>query len=71
VHPNDCSEPTEISAGISTTRVLGVLPKEQSSVIKTEKGNIVITGCAHPGFERILQVAGTVSQSLLNLRVFN
>lgn len=59
VHPDDFSEPTEISADISTTDALGVLPKEQSLVIKTEKGNIVVTGCAHPGLERILRVAGT------------
>jgi 7,8-dihydropterin-6-yl-methyl-4-(beta-D-ribofuranosyl)aminobenzene 5'-phosphate synthase len=44
VHPNDFSEPTEISLGIYTTGVLGVLPREQSLVAKTEKGNIVITG---------------------------
>jgi len=57
VHPDDFSEPTEISPGIYTTGALGVLPKEQSLVAKTQKGNIVITGCAHPGLERILQTA--------------
>ena len=57
VHPNAFSEPTEISPGIYSTGALGVFPKEQSLVVKTEKGNIVVTGCAHPGLERILQTA--------------
>jgi len=39
-----------------------VLLKEQSLVVKTEKGNIVITGCAHPGLERILQTAGSLGR---------
>jgi 7,8-dihydropterin-6-yl-methyl-4-(beta-D-ribofuranosyl)aminobenzene 5'-phosphate synthase len=57
VHPDDFSEPTEISPGIYTPGALGVLPREQSLVAKTEKGNIVITGCAHPGLEKIIQTA--------------
>jgi 7,8-dihydropterin-6-yl-methyl-4-(beta-D-ribofuranosyl)aminobenzene 5'-phosphate synthase len=63
VHPDDFSEPTEISPGIYTTGSLGVLPKEQSLVAKTEKGNIVITGCAHPGLEKILQTAGRLGRT--------
>ena len=57
VHPNAFSEPTEISPSIYSTGALGVFPREQSLVAKTEKGNIVVTGCAHPGLERILQTA--------------
>jgi 7,8-dihydropterin-6-yl-methyl-4-(beta-D-ribofuranosyl)aminobenzene 5'-phosphate synthase len=57
VRPNTFSEPTEIYPGVYSTGVLGVSPREQSLVVKTEKGNIVITGCAHPGLERILQTA--------------
>ena len=62
VHPNTFSEPTEISPGIYSTGALGVFPKEQSLVVKTEKGNIVITGCAHPGLENILQTARGLGQ---------
>ena len=62
VHPDDFSEATEISPGIYTTGALGALPKEQSLVVKTEKGNIVITGCAHPGLERILRTAGNLGR---------
>jgi len=62
IHPNAFSEPTEISPGIYSTGSLGVLLKEQSLVVKTEKGNIVITGCAHPGLERILKTAGSLGR---------
>jgi len=57
VHPDDFSEPIEISSGIYTTGALGLFPREQSLVTKTEKGNIVITGCAHPGLEKIIRTA--------------
>jgi len=62
IHQDDFSEPTEISPGIYTTGALGALPREQSLVVKTEKGNIVITGCAHPGLEKILQTARGLGQ---------
>ena len=62
VRPDAFSEPTEISPGVYSTGVLGALIKEQSLVVKTEKGNIVITGCAHPGLERILQTAGSLGR---------
>jgi 7,8-dihydropterin-6-yl-methyl-4-(beta-D-ribofuranosyl)aminobenzene 5'-phosphate synthase len=55
VHPTAFSQPTEISSGIYSTGALGTIPKEQSLVAKTEKGNIVVTGCAHPGLENIIE----------------
>jgi 7,8-dihydropterin-6-yl-methyl-4-(beta-D-ribofuranosyl)aminobenzene 5'-phosphate synthase len=62
IHPDDFSAPTEISSDIYTTGAIGALPKEQSLVVKTEEGNIVITGCAHPGLDRILQTARELGQ---------
>jgi len=62
VYPKDLSEPKEISPGIYSTGALGTFLKEQSLVVKTEKGNILITGCAHPGLERILQAAGSLGR---------
>ncbi len=53
-HPKSFSKPTEISPGIHSTGALGGLIKEQSLVVNTEKGNLVITGCAHPGLENII-----------------
>lgn len=49
-----------IAAGIfSTGELAGEMP-EQSLVIQTRKGLVVITGCAHPGIDNIL----TKAQSL-------
>jgi len=45
-------EPLEIRHGIFTTGEIGGM--EQSLAIKTDKGLVVITGCAHPGVGNIL-----------------
>ncbi len=55
--PTDFLEITEISQGIYSTGALGTLIKEQSLIINTKKGNIVIAGCAHPGLENIIDKA--------------
>lgn len=56
--PKAFSEPTEICEGVYSTGPLGgFLIKEQSLVVRTEKGNIVIAGCAHPGLENIIERA--------------
>ncbi len=47
--------PMKISDGLSTTGELGTWIKEQSLMINTEKGLVVITGCAHPGISNIVQ----------------
>ena len=57
VRPKAFSQLTEISPGVYSTGALGMLVKEQALIIKTEKGNIVVTGCAHPGLEKILRAA--------------
>jgi len=57
-HPKSFSKPTKISPGVYSTGALGGLIKEQSLVVNTEKGNLVITGCAHPGLEKIIEKAG-------------
>ena len=49
--------PQQIHEGILTTGELGRITKEQSLTVKTGKGLTLITGCAHPGLEDILQVA--------------
>jgi 7,8-dihydropterin-6-yl-methyl-4-(beta-D-ribofuranosyl)aminobenzene 5'-phosphate synthase len=56
-HPKSFSKPTEISPGVHSTGALGKLIKEQALVINTQKGNIIVTGCAHPGLGNILHVA--------------
>lgn len=61
-HPKSFSKPTEISPGVHSTGALGGLIKEQSLVVNTKQGNVVITGCAHPGLGNILQVAKKLGQ---------
>ena len=56
-HPKSFSKPTEISPGVHSTGALGGLIREQSLVVNTEKGNLVITGCAHPGLGKIINEA--------------
>ena len=55
--PEAFSKPTQISPGIHSTGALGTFIKEQSLVINTKEGNVVITGCAHPGLENIIETA--------------
>jgi len=53
----DIKEPEKISEGIFSTGELGTWIKEQSLIVSTEKGLIVITGCAHPGVVNIVKKA--------------
>jgi 7,8-dihydropterin-6-yl-methyl-4-(beta-D-ribofuranosyl)aminobenzene 5'-phosphate synthase len=46
---------SKIAKNTYTTRQLGRGIKEQSLVLDTEKGLIIITGCAHPGVENIVE----------------
>jgi 7,8-dihydropterin-6-yl-methyl-4-(beta-D-ribofuranosyl)aminobenzene 5'-phosphate synthase len=54
-HPKSFSKCTQIYPGIHSTGALGTLIKEQSLIINTRKGNIIVTGCAHPGLENIIE----------------
>ncbi len=49
--------PYEIFQGIHSTGPLGDKVEEQSLVARTEKGLLVIAGCAHPGLVEIAQKA--------------
>lgn len=51
----EVGDPTQISESVSTTGELGTWIKEQSLIVKTSKGLVVITGCAHPGIVDILR----------------
>jgi len=54
-YPKSFSKPTEIFTGVHSTGALGTFIKEQSLVVDAGKGNVVITGCAHPGLENIIE----------------
>jgi 7,8-dihydropterin-6-yl-methyl-4-(beta-D-ribofuranosyl)aminobenzene 5'-phosphate synthase len=47
-------EPYKICENVWSTGELGISIKEQSLVIETQKGLIVITGCSHPGIANIV-----------------
>jgi 7,8-dihydropterin-6-yl-methyl-4-(beta-D-ribofuranosyl)aminobenzene 5'-phosphate synthase len=51
------SEPMTIAEHIRTTGELGTAIVEQALVIETDKGLIVMTGCAHPGIVEMAQKA--------------
>lgn len=50
-------EPIKICKDVFLTGQMGTKIKEQSLIIDTEKGSIVITGCAHPGIAGIVKRA--------------
>lgn len=47
--------PREICPNVYTTGVMGRLVKEQALVVRTQRGLVVLTGCAHPGIVRIVE----------------
>ena len=47
----------EILPGLFTTGELDGPVKEQAALLKTDAGTVVITGCAHPGIVRIVEIA--------------
>ncbi|MBA7505053.1 Ribonuclease BN [subsurface metagenome] len=60
------SKSTEVCKGVYSTGEMGTFIKEQSLIVKTEKGLAILTGCAHPGIVKIVEE----SQKLLNERTF-
>jgi len=53
----EVDEAMEVSEGFYTTGELGRFLKEQSLMVETDNGLTVVTGCSHPGLEKILKVA--------------
>ena len=49
--------PAKICDRVHTTGELGTSIKEQSLVLETKSGMVVITGCAHPGIGAIMDAA--------------
>jgi len=54
---NEVKESLKICENVYSTGQLGRLIKEQSLIIRTDKGLVVITGCAHPGIVNIVNTA--------------
>lgn len=53
----EVEQPLKICENVYSTGQLGRLIKEQSLIVRTDKGLIVITGCAHPGIVKIVNRA--------------
>jgi len=53
----------EICKDVYSTGELGSWIKEESLVIKTVKGAVMITGCAHPGVVKIVKKAKETARS--------
>ena len=53
----DVTGPVEICDGVHSTGELGGRIKEQSLIVQTGNGTVVITGCAHPGIVGIVEQA--------------
>jgi 7,8-dihydropterin-6-yl-methyl-4-(beta-D-ribofuranosyl)aminobenzene 5'-phosphate synthase len=53
----EVNDPAAICKDVYSTGVPGSWMKEQALMISTDRGVIVITGCAHPGIVNILKTA--------------
>jgi 7,8-dihydropterin-6-yl-methyl-4-(beta-D-ribofuranosyl)aminobenzene 5'-phosphate synthase len=53
--PEFFSGPTQVVNRVWTTGPLGTWTKEQSLILNTNKGLVIITGCAHPGIVNIIK----------------
>ncbi len=62
----EIKESIKISDQVYTTGELGIWIKEQSLILDTRKGLVIITGCAHPGIANIIRR----SKELFNKNVY-
>ncbi len=56
----EISEAGELAAGLYSTGEMGHELKEQSLILTTGEGLVVLTGCAHPGIVNIVRKAGEI-----------
>ena len=63
----DVKGSVQISDNIYTTGEMGTWIKEQSLVLNTKKGLVIITGCAHPG---VVNVAKRANQILPDKNIY-
>jgi 7,8-dihydropterin-6-yl-methyl-4-(beta-D-ribofuranosyl)aminobenzene 5'-phosphate synthase len=65
----EVKEPLKIRNGAITTGELGSEIKEQSLIINSERGLVVVTGCAHPGIVKIIEKAAQLTDRNIYLVV--
>ncbi|HPI98110.1 MAG TPA: MBL fold metallo-hydrolase [Synergistales bacterium] len=56
------SGPVEIADSVYSTGEMGREVKEQAMAIDTDKGLIIVTGCAHPGFMEVIAHVRCISE---------
>lgn len=62
-------EALTICKGVATTGQLGTAIKEQSLIVNTEGGIIVVTGCAHPGIVTVVKRAKELTGGVIHLLI--
>jgi 7,8-dihydropterin-6-yl-methyl-4-(beta-D-ribofuranosyl)aminobenzene 5'-phosphate synthase len=62
--PRVFKKPAEIGPNVYSTGALGRFIKEQALVVKSFRGLIVITGCAHPGVVNIVKKAQEIERTI-------
>jgi len=60
-------DPQRICANVYTTGVLGRRIKEQTLVLRTRRGLVILTGCAHPGIGRIVAMIHRLHRECIEL----
>jgi len=61
------TDPVEICDGVYLTGEMGTGIKEQSLILETEEGLVIITGCSHPGIQHILHKTKEISEDPIHL----
>jgi len=65
--PVGVHNPTKICENVYSTGELGTFIMEESLIIKTSRGLILITGCAHPGIVNVVKRAKELLSSEMYL----
>jgi len=63
----EVKEPLKICDNVYSTGEMGMWIKEESLIIKTARGLVVITGCAHPGIVKIVRKAKEIAEDKVYL----
>ena len=63
----EVKEPLKICDNVYSTGEMGMWIKEESLIIKTATGLVVITGCAHPGIVKIVKKAKEIAEDKVYL----
>ena len=57
--PNRVKQPFQVVPGVYSTGIVEGLPSEQSLLIETSSGLVMIVGCSHPGLVKLVETAQT------------